>query len=101
MLSTVSCERGQFSSETERSRIVNGVSFSENVPICKVCPRETYVDELGSIDCQTCPKYHGTLSTGAVSIEECLREYLANSYRKWCLCFVCGYVSSTTSPAGM
>ena len=71
----MSCEQGQFSTEAERSRIANGVGFSENVPVCEVCPLETYAHELGSTECLSCPKYHSTLSTGAASAEECLREY--------------------------
>ena len=71
----MSCERGQFSTEMERSRIVNGIGFSENVPVCEACPLETYADKLGSVECLPCPKYHTTLSTGATSVEECLREY--------------------------
>ena len=71
----MSCERGQFSTEMERSRIVNGIGFSENVPVCEACPLETYADKLGSVECLPCPKYHTTLSTGATSIGECLREY--------------------------
>ena len=71
----MSCERGQFSTEMEQSRIVNGIGFSENVPVCEACPLETYADKLGSVECLPCPKYHTTLSTGATSVEECLREY--------------------------
>ena len=71
----MSCERGHFSTEMERSRIVNGIGFSENVPVCEACPLETYADKLGSVECLPCPKYHTTLSTGATSVGECLREY--------------------------
>ena len=72
---TVSCERGAFSTETERSRIVNGMGFSENIPVCELCPLETYADEIGSTTCLPCPKYHSTVSTGASSVYECLRKY--------------------------
>lgn len=71
----VSCEKGQFTTERELNRIANGVGLSENVPVCEVCPLDTYADELGSSVCTACPKYHKTTSTGANSIEECLRKF--------------------------
>ncbi|CAI8033855.1 hypothetical protein GBAR_LOCUS19094 [Geodia barretti] len=64
----VSCERGHFSSEIERSRIVNGVSFSESVPVCERCALYTYADALGSITCSQCPNYHTTSLPGASSV---------------------------------
>ena len=70
----VSCERGRVSVETELSRIVNGVGYSENVPVCQACPLDTYSDTLGSPACLSCPKYHTTDSTGATSIHDCLRK---------------------------
>ena len=74
LLTAVSCERGQFSTETEHSQIVNGVGISENVPICQSCPMDTYADELGRSVCLPCPKYHSTISTGATTAKECLRK---------------------------
>ena len=75
-LHTVSCERGQFSSETDRSRVMNGVGFSETVPVCEVCPLDSYSDSLGSPVCSQCPKYHTTSFTGATSVDDCLREHI-------------------------
>jgi hypothetical protein len=72
----LSCERGHFSSEIERSRIVNGVSFSESVPVCERCPLDTYADSLGSITCSQCPKYHTTSLPGASSVNDCLPQPL-------------------------
>ncbi|CAI8020963.1 hypothetical protein GBAR_LOCUS12482, partial [Geodia barretti] len=72
----LSCERGHFSSETERSRIVNGVSFSESVPVCERCPLDTYADALGSTTCSQCPKYHTTSLPGASSVNDCLPQQL-------------------------
>ena len=77
---TVSCERGAFSIETERSRIVNGLGFTEDIPVCELCPLETYADEIGSTTCLPCPKYHSTVSTGASSVYECLRKYMCSIY---------------------
>ena len=79
-ITTVSCERGAFSTETERSRIVNGLGFSENIPVCELCPLETYTDEIGSTTCLPCPKYHSTVSTGASSVSECLRKCVHVQY---------------------
>ena len=73
----MSCERGHFSSETERSRIVNGVSFSESVPVCERCPLDTYADTLGSTTCSQCLKYHTTSLPGASSVDDCLRELIS------------------------
>ena len=86
----MSCERGHFSSETERSRIVNGVGFSENVPVCERCPLDTYADVVGSSSCSQCPKYHTTTLTGASSLNECLRELLSQlkKFLKMLLCFM-------------
>ena len=70
----MSCEKGRFSTETEVSRIVNGVGYSQNVPVCQVCPLDTYTDQMGSSVCLSCPKYHTTTFTGATSIEDCLRK---------------------------
>lgn len=68
----MSCEGGQFSNQIELSRIVNGVGFSENVPVCESCPLDTYAEGLGNEACLACPKYHSTNSTGAKFSEECV-----------------------------
>ena len=70
----VSCELGTFSTEIELSRIANGVGLSENVPVCDVCPLDTYAEDLGSTICSPCPKYHSTLSTATTSSNECIGE---------------------------
>ena len=103
---TVSCERGAFSTETERSRIVNGLGFSENIPVCELCPLETYTDEIGSTTCLPCPKYHSTVSTGASSVSECLRKYMCSIYATLFYHIVMFndlilYIYSTTSAVGM
>ena len=84
---TVSCERGMFSSEAELSRIVNGVGYSEIVPVCQPCPLDTYTDQLGTSVCLPCPKYHSTTSTGATSIQDCLGKYHAIHW--WCVLLLC------------
>ena len=71
----MSCEKGKYSTETEHSRIVNGVGYIEIIPVCVVCPQDTYADTLGSTDCVSCPKYHRTSSVGTTSSKECLGEY--------------------------
>ena len=75
-LPTVSCEKGHFSSETDRSRVVNGVGFSETVPVCEVCPLNSYADTVGSPVCSQCPKYHTTSFTGATSLQDCSCEFI-------------------------
>ena len=72
----MSCEKGYISTEIERSRIANGVGFTENIPVCEMCPPNTYADELGSIACLQCPRYHTTTSNGATSIEDCIGKYI-------------------------
>ena len=73
--SVVSCEAGKFSAQTDRSRIVNGKGFSERIPVCQPCPLGTYAQEIGSSTCQSCPKYHSTLTTGASSTSDCIRKF--------------------------
>ena len=74
-LPKVSCEKGYFSSETDRSRVVNGVGFSETVPVFEVCPLNSYADTVGSPVCSHCPRYHTTSFTGATSLQDCSREF--------------------------
>ena len=54
---------------------MNGVGFSETVPVCEVCPLNSYADTVGSPVCSQCPKYHTTSFTGATSLQDCSREF--------------------------
>ncbi len=67
----VSCEPGTFSSYREQSRVFGTEALTENVPFCQQCPEGTFEAGVGSSECTPCPEYHTTLSTGAVSVNEC------------------------------
>ena len=54
---------------------MNGAGFSETVPVCEVCPLDSYVDTVGSPVCSQCPKYHTTSFSGATSFQDCSREF--------------------------
>ncbi len=68
---SVSCEPGSFSSYGEKSRLFGTEALTENVPVCQQCPQGSYEGRVGSGMCTPCPEHYITMSTGAISADEC------------------------------
>ena len=70
----VDCLKGQYQMTALETKFTEGQTVRENIPRCAPCPLNTYNDKIGGKECVSCPEGHVTLSNGAITEEQCIRN---------------------------